>query len=172
MKYEPPSAEQMRKIKDAVGATAKKMAQRTCVTEQHWRKFTASTVPRGIPYEKLFHFAALETLSEDQVNAIHRYMVRIGATIEADELNDPELLSLRVKAQEAADKHQSIIDLQTDLLRRYPPKAPIPETAANELNRLAEEAQQAINSYRVLSEQYYQAGGGHPFYVESRHHRR
>ena len=170
MKYTPPTAEQMRELKESAAATAKKMAERTCVTEQHWRKFTASTVPRGIPYEKLFHFAALELLSEDQIHSIHQFMVRIGAVIEANELNNPNLLALRLKAQEAADNHMKIIDQQTDVLRQFPGSTPLSPNATSELNVLATKEREASKIFRILEQAYIDAGGTHPFYVQSRHH--
>jgi len=81
MRYQPPAPQDLQSLKNALNATGREMAALSCVSEQHWRRYTGGAEPRLMPYANLFHLAAQLELTDSEQARIYRRMREIGAQL-------------------------------------------------------------------------------------------
>ena len=86
MKYTPPQASDMRRLKDSLGRTGEEMAELFGVAGgQQWRKYTGGAQPREMSPQMLFYGAAKLALSDQEIARVLEKMREIGAEIGPDQ---------------------------------------------------------------------------------------
>lgn len=89
--YLPPRPDQLQALKRRLGYTGRVMAGLSCVSPQHWRRYTGGSDPKHMPYSNLFHLAAQLTLEPSQIERVHQAMREIGAYVFNDEKIVPSM---------------------------------------------------------------------------------
>jgi hypothetical protein len=83
MTYSPPSAADLRKLKDALGKTSEEMSDLFALAGgQQWRKYTGGESPRVMGEDRLFYAAARLALTPEELERVHARMRDIGATLD------------------------------------------------------------------------------------------
>lgn len=82
MRYSPPSAADLRKLKDSLGKTSEEMAALFVLAGgQQWRKYTGGESPRVMGEDRLFYAAARLALTDEELQRVYDKMREIGADI-------------------------------------------------------------------------------------------
>ncbi|AOJ67233.1 hypothetical protein WJ32_29095 [Burkholderia ubonensis] len=82
MRYSPPSAADLRKLKDSLDKTSEEMAELFALAGgQQWRKYTGGESPRVMGEDRLFYAAARLALTDDEIQRVYSKMREIGADI-------------------------------------------------------------------------------------------
>lgn len=82
MRYSPPSAADLRKLKDSLDKTSEEMAELFALAGgQQWRKYTGGESPRVMGEDRLFYAAARLALSDDELQRVYNKMREIGADL-------------------------------------------------------------------------------------------
>lgn len=86
MKYTAPTQEQLRKLKDQLGLTGDQMAQVFGLASGvQWRKYSCGSQHlRDLPLQRAFYMAALQVLTNDEIERVRVYMASFGAKWERD----------------------------------------------------------------------------------------
>ncbi|KVF22795.1 hypothetical protein [Burkholderia cepacia] len=82
MRYSPPSAADLRNLKDSLDKTSEEMAELFALAGgQQWRKYTGGESPRVMGEDRLFYAAARLALTADEIQRVYNKMREIGADI-------------------------------------------------------------------------------------------
>jgi hypothetical protein len=83
MPYAPPSAADLRRLKDDLDKTSEQMADLFALAGgQQWRKYTGGESPRVMGEDRLFYAAARLALTDDELARVYAKMRAIGATLD------------------------------------------------------------------------------------------
>lgn len=83
MPYIPPTAADLRRLKDELDKTSEEMAELFALAGgQQWRKYTGGESPRVMGEDRLFYAAARLALSDDELARVYEKMRAIGASID------------------------------------------------------------------------------------------
>ncbi|AIV78489.1 Uncharacterised protein [Burkholderia pseudomallei] len=82
MRYSPPSAADLRKLKDSLNKTSEEMAELFALAGgQQWRKYTGGESPRVMGEDRLFYAAARLALTDEELRRVYDKMREIGADL-------------------------------------------------------------------------------------------
>jgi hypothetical protein len=85
MSYSPPSAADLRRLKEELKKTSDGMATLfTLAGGQHWRKYTGGESPRVMGEDRLFYAAAHLVLTAEELVRVKAKMRDIGAQVDDD----------------------------------------------------------------------------------------
>jgi hypothetical protein len=91
MKYTPPSAEELQRLKDVLGLKSHEMAEKFGLSSgRHWRYYTEKNSNRKISAQTLFFGLARLELDAEVIDRILERMRQAGATIDLDTAGEPE----------------------------------------------------------------------------------
>lgn len=83
MRYSPPQASDLQRLKNALDRTGEEMADLFGVAGgQQWRKYTGGAQPREMAPQMLFFGAARLALSDEELERVLARMREIGAAID------------------------------------------------------------------------------------------
>lgn len=86
LNYEPPSTEDLARLKDELGHTGNRMADLFALGGSHqWRKYTGGQAPRAMSAQMLFYGCAQLELTPVQLERIMDRMRAVGARFDYDE---------------------------------------------------------------------------------------
>jgi hypothetical protein len=86
MPYIPPSAADLRRLKNLLEKTSEGMARLFALAGgQQWRKYTGGQSPRVMGEDRLFYAAAHLVLSRDELARVKERMRDIGAVLNENE---------------------------------------------------------------------------------------
>ena len=90
MKYKPPSAEDLQRLKDELRLPSVKMAELFGLSSgRHWRYYTEKNSDRKISAQTLFFGLARDELSAEAIERILARMRQAGATIDLESAGEP-----------------------------------------------------------------------------------
>ncbi|MEX3555437.1 MAG: hypothetical protein VB131_02005 [Burkholderia gladioli] len=82
MRYSPPSAADLRNLKETLDKTSEEMAELFALAGgQQWRKYTGGESPRVMGEDRLFYAAARLALTPEELDRVYAKMREIGADI-------------------------------------------------------------------------------------------
>lgn len=91
MLYQPPSPEDLARLKDELGLSSVQMAKLFGLSGgRHWRKYTGGEPPQPISPLPLFFAAARLELDQKALDRILRRMREIGAVIDLEADGEPQ----------------------------------------------------------------------------------
>ncbi|WP_168793612.1 XRE family transcriptional regulator [Paraburkholderia aromaticivorans] len=91
MQYQPPSPDDLARLKDELGLSSAQMARLFGLSGgRHWRKYTGGGDPQGISPLPLFFAMAQLELDNETIERVLQRMRRVGATIDLS-ADSPEL---------------------------------------------------------------------------------
>ncbi|TCK43971.1 hypothetical protein B0G84_2319 [Paraburkholderia sp. BL8N3] len=83
MTYNPPSPEELQRLKDELGLSSAQMADLFGLSSgRHWRSYTEKGNPRSISAQTLFFGLARLELSDAELTRVTARMRRVGASID------------------------------------------------------------------------------------------
>lgn len=83
MPYTPPTAADLRRLKEQLGKTSEQMSELFALAGgQQWRKYTGGESPRVMGEDRLFYAAARLVLTEEELQRVHAKMKEIGAALD------------------------------------------------------------------------------------------
>ncbi|PLT20477.1 transcriptional regulator [Ralstonia mannitolilytica] len=90
MDYSPPTPDDLRKLKEALGYTGEQMASLFGLAgNNQWRKYTGGEQPRDMSAQMLFFGLARLELDEKSIERVLERMRTAGATIDLDAPSAP-----------------------------------------------------------------------------------
>lgn len=89
MQYQPPSPDDLARLKDELGLSSAQMAKLFGLSGgRHWRKYTGGADPQGISPQALFFGLAQLELSDAELSRVLKRMRLVGAEIDLDADSD------------------------------------------------------------------------------------